>query len=201
MFRLGVLVSGGGTNLQAIINAIEIGKLPDVEIAVVISSNSKAYAIERAKKHNIPFEVVSKKECNSQLDFENKIIKILTEKKVDIVILAGFMAILSENFVSHFPNRILNIHPSLLPKFGGKGYYGIKVHEKVLEAKETQTGATVHFVTSDVDAGPIILQKSIDVLPNDTPESLQRRVMENCEWIIYPEAIRIVCEKIRDNEI
>ncbi|HOJ37633.1 MAG TPA: phosphoribosylglycinamide formyltransferase [Ignavibacteriales bacterium] len=196
MYNLGVLVSGGGTNLQAIIDSIESGFLKNVKISVVISSNSKAYALVRCKKHNINYEIISKKQFSSQVDFENKIINVLNENKVDLVILAGFMTILSSHLINAFKDRILNIHPSLLPKFGGKGYFGIKVHEKVLEAKEKITGATVHFVTDEVDAGPIILQKSIPVLENDTPETLQKRVLEECEWKIYPEAIKKVIEEL-----
>lgn len=196
MYKLGILVSGGGTNLQAIIDAIENGYLEDTQISVVISSNSKAYAIERCKKHNINCVVVSKKQFPEQADFENKIIETLKENNIDLVILAGFMTILSSNFINTFKGRILNIHPSLLPKFGGKGYYGIIVHQKVLEAQEKVTGATVHFVTDEIDTGPIILQKSIPVLPNDTPETLQKRVMEECEWKIYPEAIKKVLHEL-----
>ena len=167
--RIAVLVSGGGTNLQALIDAQNSGIITSGEIVLVISNNSKAYALERAAKADIASEIVLKKECGSQAAFEKKIKDLLTAYKIDLIVLAGFMSILSENFTSDYPERILNVHPSLIPSFCGVGYYGLRVHEEALAYGVKVTGATVHFVTAECDAGPIILQKAVEVLEDDTP--------------------------------
>lgn len=190
MLRIGVLVSGGGTNLQAIIDSIVSGYLEGAEISLVLSNKENAYALERAAKANIKTCVVKKKDFIDQKQFDLALVQKLKENNVDIVLLAGFMSILGSDFISAYKNKILNIHPSLLPAFGGKGYFGLKVHEKVLAAGEKVTGATVHYVTDEVDAGPIVLQKQVEVKAEDTPETLQKRVMEECEWKIYPEAVK-----------
>ena len=194
--RIAVLVSGGGTNLQALIDAQ--GKvITDGEIVLVIANNSKAYALERAANAGIDSAVVLKKELGSQKAFEDAIMAKLDEYEIDFMILAGFMTILSERFTSKYENRIINVHPSMIPKFCGEGFYGLKVHEAVLEAGEKMTGATVHFVNEIPDGGQIIMQKEVAVEPGDTPEVLQRRVMEQAEWIILPEAAQRLSEKFR----
>ena len=195
--RIGVLVSGGGTNLQALIDAQKSGIITDGEISLVISNNPSAYALERAANADIKTAVVNKKECASQEDFEEKLIATLTENKIDLIILAGFMCILSENFTKRYPKRIINVHPSLIPSFCGKGFYGLHVHEAALSYGVKVTGATVHFVNEIPDGGEIILQKAVDILPGDTPEVLQKRVMENAEWKILPEAAQLVSKVIR----
>lgn len=194
MLRLAVLVSGGGTNLQALIDHIEEGKLPGVKIEAVISSNKEAYAIKRASTHNIPWAVIEKKDYDSQELFENAFYNLLAGYEVDLIVLAGFLLILPEKIVKHYKNRIINIHPSLIPAFCGKGFYGLKVHEAALDRGVKITGATVHFVDEGTDTGPIILQKAVPVLDNDTPEILQKRVMEQAEWQILPEAVRLISE-------
>lgn len=194
--RIAVLVSGGGTNLQALLDAEAAGKIPHGEIAMVISNNPNAYALERAKKFGIPGAVISKKECASQDEFEQKIQGILELNGIDLVILAGFMCILTEKFTSKWPNRILNIHPSLIPAFCGEGFYGLHVHEAALARGVKLTGATVHFVNEIPDGGPILLQKAVEVREGDTPEILQRRVMEQAEWILLPQAAEMVSEKL-----
>ncbi len=194
MLRLGVLVSGGGTNLQAIMDAIEKEELPDVKISVVLSSKAGVKALTRAKKKKIPTEVVEKEHHGEQDSYDAALVRTLQTYQVDLVILAGFMAILGSLFIRNYENRIMNIHPALIPSFCGKGYYGLKVHKKVLQHGVKVTGATVHFVTEEVDAGPIILQKPVMVQPFDTPELLQQRVMEHAEWQIYPQAIRLYAE-------
>lgn len=191
--RIAVLVSGGGTNLQALIDAQNIGTIKCGELALVISNNSAAYALERAKNAGIPTAVVLKKECGSQDVFEEKIKGLLAENEIDFIVLAGFMSILSENFTKVYPERILNVHPSLIPSFCGKGYYGLRVHEEALAYGVKVTGATVHFVNEIPDGGKIILQKAVDIEDGDTPEILQRRVMENAEWKILPAAVEKVC--------
>ena len=183
--RIAVLVSGGGTNLQALIDAKSAGALPSGEIVLVISSRADAYALERAKSAGIESAV-----CKT----EDAILALITEKKIDLIILAGYMSILSADFTARFPQRIINIHPSLIPAFCGKGYYGLHVHEAVLQSGVKLTGATVHFVTADCDAGPIIAQKAVPVLEGDTPEILQRRVMEQCEWQLLPQAVALFCQ-------
>ena len=189
--KIAVLVSGGGTNLQAIIDSVNLGVIKSGEISVVISNNKDAYALERAKNAGIPSEVVLKKGV-SQEEFEQKITDILNAYKIDIIVLAGFMCILSENFTKKYPKRIINVHPSLIPSFCGKGFYGLRVHEEALKYGVKVTGATVHFVNEIPDGGEIILQKAVDVKEGDTPEILQKRVMEQAEWIILPKAVEMV---------
>jgi phosphoribosylglycinamide formyltransferase-1 len=194
--RIAVLVSGGGTNLQALIDAQKSGIIKSGEITLVISNNPAAYALERAKNAGINTAVVNKKECSSQSDFEDKLIKTLEDNETDLIILAGFMCILSENFTTKYADRIINVHPSLIPSFCGKGFYGLHVHEAALEYGVKVTGATVHFVNEIPDGGKIILQKAVEIAEDDTPETLQKRVMENAEWKILPEAAEIVSKEI-----
>ncbi len=194
--KIAVFVSGGGTNLQALIDATDKGIIKSGKIELVISSNANAYALERAKKANIPSAVVSKKECGSQEAFEAKIKELLAENGIELIVLAGFMNILSENFTKDFPERIINVHPSLIPSFCGKGFYGLHVHEAALEYGVKVTGATVHFVNEIPDGGRIILQKSVAIKKDDTPETLQRRVMEQAEWKILPRAVELVSKEI-----
>ena len=194
--KIAVLVSGGGTNLQALIDAQQSGVITSGEITLVISNNEKAYALERAKKANISTAVFTKKGCGSQEAFEEAIKGALTENNIDIIVLAGFMSILSEDFTSAYPKRIINVHPSLIPSFCGKGFYGLRVHEAALEKGVKVTGATVHFVNEIPDGGEIIMQKAVDILPEDTAESLQKRVMENAEWIILPQSVEKVAKEI-----
>ena len=190
--KIAVLVSGGGTNLQALIDAQ--GKtLVSGEIALVVANNANAYALERAKKANIPTAVVLKKQCGSQEAFEEKLKEILTQYGIEVIILAGFMTILTEKFTSCYPKRILNVHPSLIPSFCGEGFYGLRVHEEALKYGVKVTGATVHFVNEIPDGGEIIAQKAVYIEPGDTPEILQRRVMEQAEWILLPQAAEMVC--------
>lgn len=194
--KIAVLVSGGGTNLQAIIDAQKSGIIKSGEICVVISSNPNAYALKRAEQNGIAHEVVSRKECKTQNEFEDKIKNILDRYQIDLIVLAGFMCILSESFTSLYPERIINVHPSLIPSFCGKGYYGLKVHEAALSYGVKVTGATVHFVNEIPDGGRIIMQKAVEIADGDTPETLQKRVMENAEWIILPKAVEKVCGEI-----
>lgn len=192
MKRIAVLVSGGGTNLQALIDAQ--GKtLLSGKIALVVANNADAYALERAKKAGIETAVVLKKECGSQAAFEDKLIEVLEENRIDLIILAGFMTILTERFTGRYPKRILNVHPSLIPSFCGAGFYGLKVHEEALRYGVKVTGATVHYVNEIPDGGEIIAQKAVEIRPDDTPEILQRRVMEQAEWILLPQAAELVC--------
>lgn len=193
--RIAVLVSGGGTNLQALIDAQTSGIIKSGEITLVISNNPGAYALERAKNAGIKTAVVNKKECGTQADFESKLIDALEENKTDLIVLAGFMCILSENFTSKYADRIINVHPSLIPSFCGKGFYGLRVHEAALEYGVKVTGATVHFVNEIPDGGKIILQKAVYIKDGDTPEILQKRVMEEAEWKILPEAVEKVCKE------
>lgn len=195
--KIAVLVSGGGTNLQALIDAQNCGKIKSGEIALVISSSDTAFALERAKKHGIPSVTVSKKACGSQADFEERIQAALIENGIQLVVLAGFMSILSADFVAKWNKRIINVHPSLIPAFCGDGYYGLKVHEAALKYGVKITGATVHFVNEITDGGEIILQKSVPVYKNDTAEILQKRVMERAEWIILPRATELVSKTIQ----
>ena len=194
--RIAVLVSGGGTNLQALIDAQNAGIITSGEICVVISNNSGAYALERAAKAGIPGEVVLKRECGSQAAFEEKIKQILAAYNIDLIVLAGFMSILSESFTSAYPKRILNVHPSLIPSFCGEGFYSLHVHEEALKYGVKVTGATVHFVNEIPDGGEIIFQKAVAIEEGDTPEVLQRRVMEQAEWKILPAAVEKVSKQL-----
>lgn len=194
MLRLAVLVSGGGTNLQALLDRMTEGRLPGVSIEVVISSNKEAYALKRANDHNIPWLVIDKKDYDTPHQFEEAFYGLLTGYQIDLIVLAGFLLILPEKIVRHYRNRIINVHPSLIPAFCGKGFYGLKVHEAALARGVKLTGATVHFVDEGTDTGPIILQKAVPVLEGDTPTSLQKRVMEEAEWEILPEAVRLLSE-------
>ncbi len=194
--RIAVLVSGGGTNLQAIIDAEKSGIIESGSVTLVISNNSSAYALERAKNAGINTLTVLKKECGSQEAFENRIIEALDENKTDLIVLAGFMSILSEKFTSHYEKRIINVHPSLIPSFCGAGFYGLKVHEAALKKGVKVTGATVHFVNEIPDGGEIIMQKAVYVEDGDTPEILQKRVMEQAEWKILPESVEKISKQI-----
>ncbi len=196
--NIAVLVSGGGTNLQALIDAEKNGIIRSGTIRLVVSNNSKAYAVTRAENAGIRVEILTKKAMcgGSQEEFERRLTAILEENSIDLIVLAGFMSILSEDFTKHFDKRIINVHPSLIPSFCGKGFYGLKVHEAVLKKGVKVTGATVHFVNEIPDGGEIILQKAVEVEDGDTPEILQKRVMENAEWIILPEAAEKICAQI-----
>ena len=195
--RIAVLVSGGGTNLQALIDAQNSGIIHSGEISLVISNNQNAYALTRAQNAGIKALYISKKESKTQEAFETAIIDALEENDIDLIVLAGFMSILSERFTSRYDHRILNIHPSLIPSFCGQGYYGLKVHEAALEKGVKVTGATVHFVNEIPDGGEIIAQKAVEVEDGDTPEILQRRVMEQAEWIILPQAVEKISAKLQ----
>ena len=197
--RIAVLVSGGGTNLQALIDAENAGKIPHGEIALVISNNPNAYALERARLAGVPGAVITKKECGSQAAFEEQIQAVLERNGTDLIILAGFMCILSENFTSRWPKRILNVHPSLIPSFCGEGFYGLRVHQAALDYGVKVTGATVHFVNEIPDGGEIIAQKAVYIEEGDTPEILQKRVMEQAEWILLPQAAEKVCASMEEN--
>ncbi len=195
MLKLGIMVSGGGTNLQAIIDKIDSGYLEGCSIATVVSSRQGAYALERARKHNIPAVCISKKCFASVEEYDKALIEHFKSYDVDLVVLAGFLSMLGKTFVDTYRNRIINVHPSLIPSFCGKGYYGITPHQKALEYGVKVTGATVHFVDFEYDSGPIILQNAIEVMDDDTPESLQLRVMQQAEWELLPEAIKLFKEK------
>lgn len=197
--RIAVLVSGGGTNLQALINAQNKGIISNGQIALVISNNPNAFALRRAAKAGIPTAVITKSESGSQQAFEERIKKELQSYQIDLIVLAGFMSILSKNFTADFPERIVNVHPSLIPAFCGKGYYGLRVHEEALKYGVTVTGATVHFVNEIPDGGRIILQKAVKIKAGDTPEILQKRVMKQAEWKILPEAVEQVSKKLMNN--
>ncbi len=190
--RIAVLVSGGGTNLQALIDAQASGIIHSGEICLVLSSKADAYALERAKKAGIDGLVVSKKDLGSQESFESQLLAYLKQYDIDLIVLAGFMSILSESFIKAYENRILNVHPSLIPSFCGQGFYGLRVHEAALEYGVKVTGATVHFVNEIPDGGKIILQKAVAIEENDTPEILQKRVMEQAEWLLLPKATEMV---------
>lgn len=194
--RIAVLVSGGGTNLQALIDACESGIIESGEIVLVVSNNRNAYALERAAKAGIKSETVLRKQLGSQEAFEERLLELLEENRIDLIILAGFMSILSGDFTNKYKDRIINIHPSLIPSFCGKGFYGLKVHEEALKYGVKLTGATVHFVNEIPDGGQIIMQKAVEVKPDDTAESLQKRVMEQAEWIILPQAAEQLCKSI-----
>ncbi len=192
MLRLAVLVSGGGTNLQALIDAIDAGTVKNAEISVVISNKKDAYALTRAKEHGIKSVCVSPKGYENRQEFEAALLGELKKEKIDLVVLAGYLVILPKGLIKAYPNKIINIHPSLIPSFCGAGYYGLRVHEAVLKRGVKVTGATVHFVDEGTDTGPIILQKAVEVEKRDTPETLQRRVMEQAEWQILPKAVDLI---------
>ena len=202
--KIAVMVSGGGTNLQAIIDGIAEGKITNTEICLVYSNNPNAYAIERAKKAGVPYVVKSPKEFENRAEFNEALLQILKDAEPDLIVLAGCLVVIPEIVVKEFKNRIINIHPSLIPSFCGTGYYGLKVHEKVLERGVKVSGATVHFVDEGTDTGPIILQKAVYVRNDDTPQSLQRRIMEQAEWKIMPLAIDLIANnrvKVADGKV
>ena len=192
MLRIGVMVSGGGTNLQAIIDAVAQRKVTNTEIAAVISNNKNAYALERAKKAGIEAVCISPKDFDSREEFNEKLIEKIDSLQLDLIVLAGCLVVLPEKLIKKYPNKIINIHPSLIPSFCGTGYYGLKVHEKSLERGVKVTGATCHFVDAGTDTGPIIFQQPVEIMEDDTPETLQRRVMEQAEWVILPKAIHAI---------
>lgn len=204
MLKLAVCVSGGGTNLQAIMDAIDNGTITNASIEVVISNNPNAYALERARNHGIKGVCISPKTYATREEFNEDFLRQLDSYHVDLVVLAGFLVVLPEKMIQAYHNRIINIHPSLIPSFCGKGFYGLKVHEGVLERGVKVTGATCHFVDEGTDTGPIILQKAVEVLADDTPKTLQKRVMEQAEWVIMPQAIDLISNgkvKIVDNKV
>lgn len=192
MLRVGVMVSGGGTNLQAILDAVDSGKVTNAEVVTVISNNPNAYALERAKKHGIPANCISPKQFETREAFNEALLEQVDACNLDLIVLAGFLVKIPEKMVEKYQHRIINIHPSLIPSFCGVGYYGLKVHEAALARGVKVTGATVHFVDGGMDTGPIILQKAVEVEEGDTPEILQRRVMEQAEWVILPKAIDLI---------
>ncbi|MCH5324985.1 MAG: phosphoribosylglycinamide formyltransferase [Eubacterium sp.] len=194
MKNIAVLVSGGGTNLQALIDAEHDGKIPNGKISLVIASKDGVYALERAKTNNIPSMVIPRKEYADVASYTRAVTDALIEAKADIVVYAGFMTILDSHITEAFPYKMVNVHPALIPSFCGKGYYGLHVHEEALKRGVKLSGATVHFVTEECDGGPIILQKAVEVKNGDTPETLQKRIMEQAEWKILPEAVRLLCE-------
>ena len=199
--RIAVLVSGGGTNLQALIDAQQAGEIPDGEIALVVSNKTGAYALERAAKAGIPAVTVTKKASGgTQEGFEQALLAILKENSIDLIILAGFLAILSADFTRAYNDHIINVHPSLIPSFCGKGFYGLKVHEAALEYGVKVTGATVHLVNEIPDGGRILLQKAVDILPDDTAETLQKRVMEQAEWKLLPKAAQMVAHQLLEEK-
>ena len=195
--RIAVFVSGGGTNLEALLKAQEAGSIPHGEIVLVCASNETAYALTRAANHGVPGVAVPKKN-RSQEEFEAALTAHLKEHRIDLIVLAGFLSILSENFVKQWPDRIINVHPSLIPSFCGKDYYGLRVHEAALEKGVKVTGATVHIVNEIPDGGRILLQKAVEIQPDDTPEVLQRRVMEQAEWILLPQATEMLSKQISE---
>ena len=197
--NIAVLVSGGGTNLQALINAQKSGIITSGEIKLVVSSNKNAYALKRAENAGIKTVVCERKDF-SQKEFEENILNALEKEKIEVIVLAGFMSILSADFVKRYPERIINVHPSLIPSFCGEGFYGLRVHKAALDYGVKVTGATVHFVNEIPDGGRIIMQKAVDIEENDTPEILQKRVMENAEWIILPAAAEKVCKEIKERK-
>ena len=204
MLRIGVLVSGGGTNLQAIIDALKAGIITNASIEIVISNNPNAYALERAKNNGINAECISPKDFESREEFNDALINRLDECNLDLIVLAGCMVVLPAKLIEKYRNKIINIHPALIPAFCGKGFYGLHVHEEVLKRGVKLTGATVHFVDEGTDTGPIILQKAVEVKNDDTPEILQRKVMEEAEWKIMPEAINLIANgkvSIKDNKV
>lgn len=196
--KTAVLCSGGGTNLQAIIDAHAHGELPHVELSLVVGSKDGIFSLERAAKAGIPAAVVARKAYANAADFENALVALLEEHSIEVIVLAGFLTVLSEDFVKRYPERILNVHPSLIPSFCGDGFYGLRVHEAALEKGVKVTGATVHFVNEITDGGRIIAQKAVEVMDGDTPEVLQRRVMEQAEWLLLPAALETVCKSITE---
>lgn len=203
MKNIAVLVSGGGTNLQALIDAQNEGIIKSGKITCVISSNPDAYALERARNNNIETAVIRRKDFETFLEYDLALTELLKSKGADLVVLAGFMTILGHQVISEFKNRMINIHPALIPSFCGEGYYGLKVHKAVLEKGVKLSGATTHFVTEECDAGPIIMQRAVEVHNDDTPETLQRRIMENVEWKILPISVELFCSnkiKVKDNK-
>lgn len=204
MLKMAVLVSGGGTNLQAVIDSIRNGSITNAEISVVISNNKNAYALERAKQNGIEALAISPKDYETREAFNQALLEKIQSYGVDLIVLAGCLVVIPKIMVDAYPNRIINIHPALIPSFCGTGYYGLKVHEEVLKRGVRVTGATVHFVDDGTDTGPIILQKAVDVKEGDTPEILQRRVMEEAEWIIMPKAIHLIANgkiRVEDNKV
>ena len=204
MLNIAVLVSGGGTNLQALLDAQKAGGIPGGTVALVVSSNPKAYALERARRAGVPSKVLRRRDFAGQGEYDGALLGLLRENDIRLVILAGFMTIVSSRVVGEFRNRIMNVHPSLIPSFCGEGYYGLRVHEEALKRGVKVTGATVHFVNEICDGGPIILQKAVEVLPGDTPETLQRRVMEQAEWKLLPQAAALFCAgklKVEDGKV
>lgn len=202
--NIAVLVSGGGTNLQALIDAEKRGELGDGKITLVIASKPGVYALERASNNNIRSKVLPRKDYESIASYSKALVDIMTEAKIDLVVLAGFLTIFDEQVYNAFPNKILNVHPALIPSFCGKGFYGLYVHEAALEKGVKVSGATVHIVTPECDAGPIVLQKAVEVKDDDTPEALQKRIMEQAEWIILPKAVRLFCDgkiKVENNKV
>ena len=202
--RIAVLVSGGGTNLQALIDAEKTGMFGDSKISLVLASKPDVYALERANNNGIPSAVLARKDYDSIKAYSRALADTLTNAKIDLVVLAGFLTIIDEQVYEAFPNKIINVHPALIPSFCGKGYYGLHVHEAALAKGVKVSGATVHIVTPECDAGPIILQKAVEVRENDTPEVLQKRIMEEAEWIILPEAVKLFCEDrlvVKDNKV
>ena len=191
--RIAVLVSGGGTNLQALLDAQQSGILHSGEIVLVVANNANAYALERAAKAGVDTSIVTKKGCGSQAAFEEELARQLEHAHIDLIILAGFMSILTKSFTDRFPNRIINVHPSLIPSFCGEGFYGLRVHQAALDYGVKVTGATVHYVNEIPDGGKILAQKAVDILPEDTAETLQRRVMEQAEWILLPQVAEELC--------
>lgn len=196
MVKIGVLVSGGGTNLQALLDAQKRGEIPDGEIALVIASRKKAYALERARMAGVPALALPRRDYEKTADYDAALLTALQEAGVELVVLAGFLCVLGEKMLRGYEGRIVNVHPSLIPAFCGDGFYGLRVHEAALRRGVKVTGATVHLVNEVTDGGPILLQKAVEVLPNDTPESLQKRVMEQAEWVLLPQAVSMLCQKI-----
>ena len=204
MKRIAVLVSGGGTNLQALIDAQKTGMFGDSEITLVLASKPGVYALERAENNGIASKVLSRKEYDSIASYSKALVDTLTDNRIDLVVLAGFLTIIDEQVYNAFPNRIINVHPALIPSFCGKGFYGLYVHEAALKKGVKVSGATVHIVTPECDAGPIILQKAVSVMEDDTPETLQKRIMVEAEWKILPEAVKLFCEDkitVKNNKV
>ena len=196
MVKIGVLVSGGGTNLQALLDAQKRGEIPDGKISLVIASRKKAYALERAREAGVPALALPRRDYEKTADYDAALLTALQEAGVELVVLAGFLCVLGEKMLRGYEGRIVNVHPSLIPAFCGDGFYGLHVHEAALERGVKVTGATVHLVNEVTDGGPILLQKAVEVLEGDTPESLQKRVMEQAEWVLLPQAVSMLCQKI-----
>lgn len=196
MINVAVLVSGGGTNLQALIDAEAKGQNPHGKVKLVLASNPQAFALERAKEAGIDTEVLVRRDFATQAEYDAALVSAMEAHEIDVIVLAGFMTILSAEFISHFENRILNVHPSLIPSFCGEGFYGLHVHEAALARGVKVSGATVHFVNAECDGGPIIAQKAVEVAEDDTPKTLQKRIMEQAEWVLLPQALAKVCEEL-----